>query len=293
MAARPEFLVDEIFPADEVHLIYGPSASGKTSWALPFLEDLIQGRPIFNRTSYPTPCCYLALDRSTRSIQRVLARLGLPEQMCPFLGVERTVDEPNLDFVFNTAANFKAEAILIEGFLRVLRSKSNDFNVIADMLSKCTKRCQDRHVTVFGVMHTPKTRGGNNELLDPRQKALGSVAFSAMAETSVLIEPIDAADPTDMRRVITVMPRNAKAFRLEYIFDWRGRLTMPGNDPADAKLDAELKAFAGTEFSRQTALEWGRKHGIAERTVEYWLQKRKDKSIQQLKGRGRYAKLKI
>lgn len=95
MSQSPEFLIDEIMPANEVHLICGASGSGKTTWTFQeFLAEWQAGRSVSGHASHPVPYVYIALDRTRASVTRTLERLELADSITHILCLGAPVQRP-------------------------------------------------------------------------------------------------------------------------------------------------------------------------------------------------------
>ena len=90
-----DYLIEDLFPAFEVHLIGGPSGSGKSTWALQtFVLDWQHGRQVLDKQSYPVPWAYISVDRSHRSVIRTLKRMSIePESLRIYSAVDHRHSE--------------------------------------------------------------------------------------------------------------------------------------------------------------------------------------------------------
>src|SRR5215831_11507548 len=74
-SARAPFVVDQIFPAREVHLIAGPSGAGKTTFMFQLIDSWLGGGSVLGRKAHILPMCYVSCDRSRESVERTLDRI--------------------------------------------------------------------------------------------------------------------------------------------------------------------------------------------------------------------------
>jgi RecA-family ATPase len=227
-AAASKFLIQDIWPTRELHVIGGPSGAGKTTLLLQLIEQWVQARPAFDLwASYPQPYCYVACDRSRASMTRTVQRVGIQIEL-PILSLIEEQKDSKLDF-----SRVLAMARTVVPKLRVLfidaiavlcpGGKISEYAVVAEMLTDISRLCQQQNITVVGLGHAAKSREGEG-FANPRHRFLGSVAWGGFTDTMFFIEPTDPKVPEDPRRTIYVLPRNSPSRTLHYRFADDGRL---------------------------------------------------------------------
>lgn len=271
VAPAIEFIVDDILPAREVHIIGGPSGSGKSSLVFQLLiEQIRQGLPVFGHPSISIPMCYVSCDRSDASIKRTLKRLNIPNPI-PILNARsittsmETVIQRSRDLVPG------CKLIFIEAIIRfVPEGKMNDYKIVSDYLTYLGLLCEKYDVTLVAITHAPKTHE-NEHYANPRQRLSGSVAWGAFTETVILIEP----DGEEDGRLISVLPRNGEEMTYTYAFE-KGILkeVSPEGTTFDLLDKHALPALKpDTLYPRLEILELvGQFHiKCSEKTVQRWL----------------------
>ena len=215
-----DFVIEDIFPVGEIHLIAGASGAGKTTWLIKLIESWMHGNSVFGHKSHSRPFVYISGDRSDAGIRRTFNRVGVDYKKIPIYSLKPA--DRTLSFV-DVLKKLKAiqpdlEVFFVEGIAaRVPNGKLNDYNIVSNFLLDLQDFCAQNGATVIGVIHTAKTKEGES-YQDPRQKALGSVGWAGYSETIVLVETTEADRPDLQTRRITILPRNFKAeiFQLEF-----------------------------------------------------------------------------
>jgi RecA-family ATPase len=245
----PEYLIEEILPSREVHLIGGPSGGGKTTWLFQVLLDWQQGKDVLGHRSNPVPWVYISTDRSTNGVERVLQRMHINASDIPYVSTIGTDGETIYDAMKAGLAKVPgAKLIVIEGMSGLLPSGSrsqNDggYQLVRRFLGRLNKWCQDNDVTIIGIVHSPKMRE-DSRYSDPRQRVMGSVAWAAYTETVFLIEPTaSGSKETAGLRTLIVLPRNSPTLYLDFQFNANGRLVEVQEDLDDVFVDLFLAKF--------------------------------------------------
>jgi len=276
-SSRLPFVVDQIFPAREVHLIAGPSGAGKTTFVFQLIDDWLSAKPVLGRDAQLVPMCYVACDRSSASVNRTLERIK-PTQRPPTLSL---IDHPGVTSIQGVVSLVRkhitdCRILWIDPLLHfVSKGKTNDYACVAEFLIEASRTCSREDITIFGYVHATKAREGER-VLNPRQRILGSVAWAAFSETIILIEPPDNDDPTSNVRSVLVLPRNLPAEEMTYAFNSKGRLEqqqtgdfaeemlkefLPTLDPNRVYTTLDLMrevADFGIHLSRATFFRWVR-----------------------------------
>jgi hypothetical protein len=308
MAEYPpdEWLVEQILPTAEFHIIGGPSGGGKTTLIMQLMVEWAAGRPIFGYTSHPRPFAYVSLDRGERSLIRTLHRCGVDPAtfpyVCPRKRKKPIVGFEDLVYNFVVPKYHGVSVLVIEGITTLMtgNSKANDYNAAFKFFGDIAAWCNEEDITVIGVMHSPKMRE-SERYLNPRQRLLHSVAIGAIAETIILSEP-SFESPVKLDRIVTVLPRNAPEQEFRMRLDEHG-MHQPATDPEitkamgeDAKasemLDLWLKPKEpGCEFKSGDLVDEMKPLGIGRSTVFSWLlQAQEDHCIEPVK-HGWYRKV--
>lgn len=304
-----EWLVEQILPAGEFHVIGGPSGGGKTTLIMQLVTDWTAGRPVFGYASYPRPFVYVSLDRGEKSLRRTLRRCGIDPDTFPYicplsttkpvLGFQDLVEhfvKPRFPEVIAAGG-----VIIIEGVTTLMpgAGKANDYTATFKFFSYLSAFCSETGISIIGVMHSPKMRE-SERYLNPRQRLMHSVAIGAIAETIILSEP-SFESPIKLDRIVTVLPRNAPEQEFRMRLDENG-MHQPAPVEEAAKVNkGELKASqkfdlhiagleVGTEFTTGNILE-ELSGDMSERTIKNGLvQAEADKRIERV-SHGRWRKV--
>jgi hypothetical protein len=288
-----EWIIDQLFPSREVHIIAGPSGAGKTTWALQTLVWHWQkGEDVLGFKSYPVPWFYISSDRSLQSVHATMKRLGISSE--EFM-LTSAVDAGIHDMTYVMKAMFKAnprpKLLYIDGLLNLLPDKvhPNDNKSVCKWLADQTRRCQLEDITIIGSLHSPKMK--RDEWYDnARQRISGGASWAGYADTIVLMELEDSSDPMkrDHRR-LTILPRNHAEVVRHLVFTREGKLVDAEEDLRSALFDGFLLTKRqGETFSRETvALVMQTTPG----TVGTWLTQAEKVGLIESFERGKYRKL--
>jgi len=268
----PEYIIDNIMPAHEIHLLGGPSGAGKTTLVYQMLYEMKIGSPVFGYASHPVPTCYIGCDRSLASGQRTLSRIGVNLHL------------PTISLI-NDGVLFKIDAVVAAALRKVPDcrliiidaigslvddGKLSDYRKVQSLLCDATRECQYKHLTMLGLGHTAKVREGE-QFKNPRERFLGSVAWGGFSDTMFCIEPTNPEDPRDPGRKVLVLPRNSASLAFDYAFDATGRLVQTQELDTELTLDVNLlKVASGAELTTATIFAWAGE-GAAKRSVERWI----------------------
>lgn len=285
LAAHQRYIVDELFPAHEVHIIGGPSGSGKTTWLFQFMEDWSAGRDINGYRSHPCAWFYVSCDRSMAGVLRTLDRMSVkldPKRMASIVDNTRGIGLASIRTFLTSIKQFLPEGgvLFIDGFAILSslfpaspsNSKSKDANYggVSAFLIELARECIKHDITIVGTAHSPKTKE-NDKIPNPRQRVLGSVAWAGCAETIVIIEPTDEADIDNPARMVLILPRNSSPIQLEMAFNDEGRL-VERIEATIISLDYWLKEQTpGFIFSNEDLYNIGKHKNVSKRTCGRWL----------------------
>jgi RecA-family ATPase len=285
-----DFIVDEVLPCEEVHLIGGPSGAGKTAFLFQLIDDIRSGRDVFGRRSHMMPYVYVSCDRSHESINRKLVKFGLQDSITNIIALPDFIDSENpLETIINQLPE-GTKIIFIEGFALLIRGDSNSYGAVGHFLANAVKLCKKHHVTIIGTVHSTKARS-RDVIYTPRERILGSVAWGACSETIIYIDPADLADSRNVDRRIFLFPRNVRNEQFDYCFDAQGRLVPVADQVLSNMLELELLRIPiDGVITRAQVMEWADRHGMSHRTAEYWMKDMTESGVLKREQRGSYRK---
>jgi RecA-family ATPase len=291
-----EYLVDDILPCREVHLLAGSSGSGKTTWLFQTIADWQDGRPILGHNSHPVPYAYVSIDRSFPSVARTLQRLGLDNKITRLVCREDLPKDLSVESVISAAHTKFPDSKLyfIEGFLMLVGSKAgmgeggNSYLSVASLLSSTTAICARLGITILGVCHSPKLKEGE-KFRHARESVLGSAAWGGFSDTTITM------DLDEKKNVITmlIMPRNAPKEEYRWRFGTNGVLKLY-KPFGKGKEEVQLYIYgleAGTIVSKSDIVEVGEIADVSLRTVETTIAEAIDDGFLETVGRGVYRRL--
>lgn len=222
------FIIDELLPANQLHLLAGPSGGGKTTLVWQMLEAISTSSTMFGFQCHTVPMAYVACDRSIASVAATKARMGVNTNIPMW-----SIINENMSLDFNVVYSFVKrhvpglKLLVVDGFTVLTpTSKSGkdigDYKGVAYFLIGLNRLCERDHVAMLNLAHDAKHKENHGYLLD-REKLIGSAAWGGYSETIIHIAPVDLKSAEDPRRTITLLPRNAPTKVLEYTLQ-SGRL---------------------------------------------------------------------
>lgn len=287
---QPEFLIEGILPANEVHLLGGSSGSGKTTFAFQvLLANWQHSKPFFDHASYPVPYTYASLDRSRSSVMRTLGRLELQSE------ITRLVCQEDLpEDVIAPIATLKeilkcypdSTLLIIEGIQLLAGDRGNGYVSVARVLKSMARFCSKYQITILGVCHTPKMRLDEG-FQHPREALLGSVSWGAYSDTIIMLN-LD-----ELTKIITVniLPRNAPSEQHELIFGVNGVLEPFVRKTKQHQILIRVAALSvGRPVTRTEILNWGKEGKISTRTCEMAIQNALENNFLEVIGNGIYER---
>jgi len=266
-AKQPEFLIEDILPANEVHLLGGSSGSGKKTLVFQTLAAWQAGESVFGHTSNPVPYSYISLDRSRSSVVRTLQRLELESVITRVLCQEEYQKCDNsIAGVVDVALKHHTDSklLVIEGFQTIVGDASNKYAQVSSLLRRSASLCSQRQVTILGIAHSPKMKS-DESFQHSRELILGSVAWGAYSDTVITVQLEEATGNITVK----ILPRNAPSESFHYVFGHRGILVpLEAAKPRDAiRLKIESLS-AGSVLLRSEVLQWARAYKVSDKTAD-------------------------
>lgn len=226
---RLRYLIDGMIPANQVHLLAGPSGGGKTTLAFQMLSSMITGEPFLGRWTRKVKVAYVSGDRPAESVLETQDRCGVTFPIFSAVD-ENLVGEDLLTKIFPRLTAIcngeRPDVIYIDGFTAFVPGGFlNNYAIVAKWLASLQRWAHKMRVTIIGACHATKTREGE-KFTNPRQRIAGSVAWAGFSETVLIIEPLDDDKAKD-KRIVHILPRNHAEENMILRFNAEGRLILP------------------------------------------------------------------
>lgn len=271
-ALHDRWLIDNILPEGEMNLLAGPAGVGKTTLALQLGTDIQNGTDVWGRRTWATGMVIVSLDRSANAHERMLSGMSIPRDRFAFFSQRNS--PTTIEIIVNSCASRFPQhgLIFIDGFA-TLCDGINSYSQSSAFLRVTGELCERTNRSILGSVHSTKTKEGEG-YSNPRQRVLGSVAWAAYSDLIVTMDPSKPDDPSDMIRIVNILPRNSKEFTLKY--ERQGPLLVPWTDPVEDDLLSILDFWLHSqdfdrEIPRREIVKYARENSIVERSVERWL----------------------
>lgn len=295
-----KFIVDGILPRGMVHLIAAPVGTGKTTLFMQLLDAIQKGGQFLGRDTFPANVVYITADRGEQETHSTIARLGLDIKMqIVSLKDSNKATVPYLEALIESVCKHD-DLVIVEPlnfFLRDTNNKCgdiNNFGHVSHFLLNVGRVARNNKLAIIGSLHSSKSKTGSGYAA-PREKVIGSVAWTAFTSTTIIMDPVDVNTPEDPGRTIYVLPRDEKPFTLDYVVDSdAGGLLVPQAAYAvrhRSQLDKLLDSHPMDQvFTTQHLDEWELQSGVSRRTVLRWVEhKVKNGDVERVE-RGVYKK---
>jgi len=275
---------DGWFPLGSPSLIGGSSGSGKTTFMLDLCVKQKNGDSFYGHGTFGRPYLVLMLDRGKDSHTRTMRRLGFNESQVPIKFLNAAVDGEASQQIINAVEKTvpMPEVVFVEG-MDMLVSDPNALEVVMPFMHEMQQIAQHFHIAVIGSVGAPKTKPKDGYAAK-RDTIFGSAVWSRMSETIVTLQ-FPLGDDTADHRIVSILPRNAKAEKFDTVFQG-GRLAEttfnpedmedekhPGGRPDEAARKAREFLEARLQncpegVARVILVREAKSHGIAETTLD-------------------------
>lgn len=273
MPTESDYFVDGLLSSHEINLIYGPPGSGKTRLMFDLFQCIIKASKFLGQ--FNVSCldfAYATYDRSEKKTRKLLEEFDLSNIMYKSLRNVKSASQTHEDVPIDQLPSLfpSAKVIAVDGFgLTIPGGKCNDYSVMGNYLRWCGTVAEKKGVAFLFSLHTPKQKT-NSQITNARQMALGSTILSGIAEGMIYIDHYDSMDLDDSRRIIRLLPHDAKPQTLVYEINEYGKL-VPWVDPKELTTKNKLYAKLPNQFDRATAIDVGEEMEIPIRTVDRYI----------------------
>ena len=215
---------DGWFPLGSPSLLGGSSGSGKTTFMLDLCVKQAIRADFYGHRTNGRPYLVLMLDRGEESHARTMRRLGFVTNQVPMKLLRAVVDgEASQEVISNIEqADPRPELVFIEG-IDMLVSDPNSLEVVMPFMHEMQQIATHFHIALVGSCGAPKQKA-KDAYTAKRDTIFGSAVWSRMSETIVTIQYPEGDDTAD-QRVVSVLPRNARAEQFQTEFQ-EGKLAV-------------------------------------------------------------------
>ena len=289
--SQPRFIVQDLFPAEEINLIFGPSGVGKTTLTLQILDDWSHDRLVFERESYSAPYCYVACNRSIATLRLTMAEAGLNPDDFPHvsLAANSKKGDHSLDAALILARRQipNVRVLFLDGMMSLCQEKITDYRAVSTFLIGALQLCQREHITIVGCGTAAKVRDGEG-YASPRERLLGSSAWSEVAAAKLFLDFRNPRDPADPSRVLFVMPPSKPARPYFFVFE-EGRLELVAEGfECPGALDMWLQSQAVETLTNREILVAAEQMGMERSSVYRWIKSQVDSGTLHREKQGLY-----
>lgn len=240
-ALASKFIVQDLFPRNEIHLISGSLSVGKTTLALQWYDDFMHGRDILGHKSYPAAGCYVTCNRSRNHIRNRMDDLAIPLDL-PHLSLVENASHD--EFMLECAYKFAAaivphlRVLFLDGIQSLIAGNPNDTRCMDAFMVNAQRFCRSHELTIIGIAFASKSKEGagyENVL----ERTAGATSLVGQADTRINLDRW-SKDLTDPHRKLTICTAR-RATRLVWArFGEDGRLDLTASAP-EAPEDTQLR----------------------------------------------------
>lgn len=273
MKKTPEFLVEGILPANEVHLICGVSGAGKTTWTFQeFLAPYLKGQEVFGHQSHLVSTTYIALDRTSASVARTLDRLSLKAEITQIICLGDVVKaipdkkKRSLEAILQMALTKfpDTKLFVVEGFALMAGALTKDYATVGWLMQDASVYCEKHSVTIIGICHAPKLKK-DEKFQHSRENVLGSMSWAAYGETIIVLDLDEKLNQVSVK----VLPRNAAAESQDYNFGPNGTLIAVNTLKPKEAIKTKIESLAfGEAVKRSEIRVWADALGASDSTAD-------------------------
>lgn len=272
-ASASRFLVHDLFPTNEFHIIYGPARAGKTTLMLQIADDWSHSRDVFGLRSYPAPFVFVTATKTRGALNTHMARLGI--NGFPYFALvnyAKNHEERNLSHILAHARHLvpSLRVLFIDGLSAICPKRLSDHSEVMQFMLDTVKVCQSQAITIIGTLTTAKAREGQ-DYTSPLERLLGSGAFSDGSNCKILIDHPNPRKTSDASRLIYLMPADLPMWEQHAKFSSEGSLKMIERQVFEYALDQWLTEQAPESIiTRQQILDVAADDNLSRATADRW-----------------------
>lgn len=267
------YIVDNVFTANGLHLIFGPPRSGTTTLLYQTMWDWANGRNVFGEKSNPAHYCLVDAIRPLHAMRRSLSRLGLPPADIPHVSLMEatTHEDRTIDALFRRVRDVApmARVVFLDGLQALFHGNVIHYREVLNFTIDIAKHCLQRQMTLIATLNTAKSLEGTDTPV--LQRIMGSTAWLASAGTLIHIGWEQGQELKPERTVTRFSPESAPA-ALSYTFTASGALECIGDASLQPELDKWLQQVAGgSDIPVGDIVTAGESRGLSRATTYRWI----------------------
>ena len=223
---------DGWFPLGDISLVGGASGTGKTTFIFDMLRAQKQGSPVLGHATFKRTFLVLAYDRGKNAFARTMRRLNFMESDIPTIALPLAFGTKAVQNIIDEIEKTDPipQIIFLEG-MDMLLDDTNKKSMVAKFMRELQEVAAHFHIALIGSLGAPKTKRGEGYSAQ-RDKLSGSEAWGRNCETVMVLEYAEEEDGTAPDRILTVLPRNAKAEKFNLEFEY-GKLNLKPTVPEE------------------------------------------------------------
>jgi AAA domain len=281
-APAPAFIVQDIFPTNQIHLIFGPQARDKTILLLQIMRDWTAGLQVFSHDSYPARYCWVSCERNTDSLRAHMTRLGIdPPSTYHFSLVDSERREnQTLEAALSIARQrVNCSVLFIDGLHALCPGKIIDSRDVTNFLVQAQQLMRSNRLTIIATAASPKYRP-EDSTTPPGERFLGSGSWASMTDTKILVEPYDPMNLKDPARRVTLMPTHDEAVVGKYEHRPEGLIWIGNDDTGAPGLDSWLECLPPGEIVTTSSIKnLAQEMHISRSTVTRWIKSKVEAGV--------------
>lgn len=270
LQSTDKFLIDQILPARDLALVYGPTHSGKGRLVQQWVDDWSNGRDVLGCQSHPARFCYVSCERTRRLLESDLRAIGIDPAEFPHVsmeGAERHVLSEAYAIAERAMRGATPRLLILDGIMTLCEGNITYHRDSSKFVKSILQLCENHEITIIGIATSSKDSGQYARALDLLP---GSVAWASGTGTKAYLGFVRG---NSERRVLKLWTRHGPERTWTYeCSPTTGRFYEVADGINMGEMDTWLLGLdTGFEFERLHAIGVGEQLQVPQRTVERWL----------------------
>ena len=238
-----------ILPPGELHLITGPSDTGKSYLARQLHSALITPVAFLGIDALTSPhpadsVAYITQGRGARHYNWIASQMGLSDLSAP-ISIPFDLHGDRVGVMLERVGS--AKILIIEEIMSLAAVSTYKNDEVDEFLDKLLATAARLQLTLIGTVGSPKRA---KDYTDPRDRVMGTTSLQRRASTILLIERVSHDDPADPGRWVYILSKDHVYRRkLRCGFDAATNHIVVVEDPNVSPVDAYVSTLsAGNRF---------------------------------------------